>query len=92
MEDSGKPKYDVIKTESASSARKTFTLVVRYLSEDDAGYYICYIQLLKQPYHEWPKKVGLLTVQGMFIYCYLLYWGLTSRFKTHKNRSYRDKK
>lgn len=60
-EDSGQPKYDILK--QSSGLRTRFTLVVRHLSEEDSGNYTCYIRQQNQNAATWPRKLGFLMVQ-----------------------------
>ncbi|XP_052073260.1 lachesin-like [Mytilus californianus] len=57
----GHPKYYIRK--SAYNNRELYQLIIRALTETDAGYYSCMIRLSNQNYLQWPKKLGLLTVQ-----------------------------
>ncbi|XP_034301030.2 neural cell adhesion molecule 1 isoform X4 [Magallana gigas] len=43
--------------------RVTYMLVIRYLTEEDAGDYLCTIRIQGVQWPEWPKKIGKLTVQ-----------------------------
>ncbi|XP_071175791.1 lachesin-like isoform X2 [Mytilus edulis] len=57
----GKRKYDVVKY--GNTNRLMYQLIVRSLTETDAGTYTCQIYLPNQNYKEWPQKLGVLTVQ-----------------------------
>lgn len=56
----GHSKYYVKKT--VYNNKEQYQLVIRALTENDAGYYTCMIKLANQNYLQWPKKLGLLTV------------------------------
>ncbi|CAG2222083.1 unnamed protein product [Mytilus edulis] len=57
----GKRKYDVVKY--GNTNRLMYQLIIRSLTETDAGTYTCQIYLPNQNYKEWPQKLGVLTVQ-----------------------------
>lgn len=57
----GRRKYDVVKYRSNN--REMYQLIIRSLTETDAGNYTCQIYLPNQNYKEWPQKLGSLTVQ-----------------------------
>ncbi|XP_052060075.1 lachesin-like isoform X2 [Mytilus californianus] len=57
----GRRKYDVVKYRSNN--REMYQLIIRSLTETDAGNYTCQIYLPNQNYKEWPQKLGELTVQ-----------------------------
>jgi hypothetical protein len=61
----GKRKYDVVKIQNNN--REQFQLIIRSLTETDAGDYTCQIYLPNQNYKQWPKKIGHLTVQSKFL-------------------------
>ncbi|XP_069115164.1 lachesin-like isoform X4 [Argopecten irradians] len=60
-EDSGEPKYEIIVT--TLGLRIRYTLIVRVLSEEDSGFYTCYIRQQNQDWQTWPSKLGELMVQ-----------------------------
>ncbi|CAC5416124.1 unnamed protein product [Mytilus coruscus] len=57
----GRRKYDVVKYRTNN--HDIYQLIIRSLTETDAGNYRCQIYLPNQNYMEWPKKLGRLTVQ-----------------------------
>ncbi|XP_063439092.1 lachesin-like [Mytilus trossulus] len=57
----GQKKYDVVKY--GNTNRLMYQLIVRSLTETDAGNYTCQIYLPNQNYKEWPQKWGVLTIQ-----------------------------
>ncbi|XP_060085644.1 lachesin-like [Ylistrum balloti] len=60
-EDSGQPKYEIIVT--TIGLRIRYTLIVRALSDEDSGFYTCYIRQQNQNWQTWPSKLGELMVQ-----------------------------
>ena len=61
-DDSGLLKYRM--ATKSNGRRITYMLIIRYLTEEDAGSYICSIRIQGLAYTQWPKKIGLLTVQS----------------------------
>ncbi|CAC5416126.1 unnamed protein product [Mytilus coruscus] len=57
----GRRKYDVVKYRTNN--HEIYQLIIRSLTETDAGNYTCQIYLPNQNYKEWPQKLGKLTVQ-----------------------------
>ncbi|XP_063439091.1 uncharacterized protein LOC134720642 [Mytilus trossulus] len=57
----GQKKYDVVKY--GNTNRLMYQLIIRSLTETDAGNYTCQIYLPNQNYDEWPQKFGVLTVK-----------------------------
>lgn len=57
----GHNKYDVIRT--VNNNREQYQLVIRALTENDAGNYNCQIRLTNLNYKQWPRKTASLTVQ-----------------------------
>ncbi|OWF47236.1 lachesin-like isoform X2 [Mizuhopecten yessoensis] len=60
-EDSGEPKYEIIV--SKLGLRTRYTLIVRVLSDEDSGFYTCFIRQQNQNWETWPSKLGELMVQ-----------------------------
>ncbi|XP_033757832.1 lachesin-like isoform X2 [Pecten maximus] len=60
-EDSGEPKYEIIVTNLGLRIR--YTLIVRVLSDEDSGFYTCFIRQQNQNWQTWPSKLGELMVQ-----------------------------
>lgn len=57
----GHRKYDIRRT--VTNNREQYQLIIRALTENDAGLYKCQIRLANQNYKTWPSKFGHLTVQ-----------------------------
>lgn len=66
----GHNKYDVIRT--VNNNREQYQLVIRALTENDAGNYNCQIRLTNLNYKQWPRKTASLTVQSKFMHYFLL--------------------
>lgn len=58
----GHNKYDIRRT--VNNNREQYQLIIRALTENDAGKYKCQIRLSNLNYQQWPRKSGLLTVQS----------------------------
>ncbi|GAB1601872.1 lachesin-like [Argonauta hians] len=58
----GRKRFEVIERNDRKADRITFTLIIRFLQEDDAGRYICKIETLGSKPDEYPQKYGTITV------------------------------